>query len=626
MDRFAMDRLFIAIPDLSFRVKWVEQLRLMGYLSEEQHASILQYRKLHRKGNKVHDALSSGSIIDRLVAVAPEIVNEELVDLLAGVKWKQKRRIIKDAFDFERVYYKPMALISTTQAHGLRLALRTLTAASRGGLPTDRDQVFSRLARVMGVQFSATRVDLWRSAGWIDDKTAARWKGYLLTGQAVQESLAKARRAKSLLDALLVLGTLPASPQLVRGLVKTGVLTRGQGDTYLSLIALGVKEWKVFSGARAAEGWRRRAMLVLTGSMNAQLLDTLLTSGVISRQQYQNMQVMEILARRVNQRMLEDLTRRRYRVKPGEPPIRTFARASRVTDQELLSLLSTAARESAKEAEQLAELDKKGAGVRSAQYRLAAASLHQAMRNMWDGVGYMTIWGEKQAAEAAAESMDMLNKRVLKGLPPDLQRSMLWQAQTGIDSYISRQENTLNLSRLVYKNMALYQGKVDQRISLSLLRGQSAAEIALLVKKFISPSTPGGASYAAMRLARTEINNSFHYSSIRFTREQPWVRGYKWNKSRSHGHTDICDTMAGRDHDGLGEGVYKKANVPGKPHPQCLCFLTPVVMDQNEFVRAYRAGRFKPYMKQISDGDLYSAGKSSDFGAYARTGAGSVFS
>lgn len=172
--------------------------------------------------------------------------------------------------------------------------------------------------------------------------------------------------------------------------------------------------------------------------------------------------------------------------------------------------------------------------------------------------------------------------------------------RAGIDSYISRQENTLQLSRRVYGNMDLWTGKVDKAIKLGLLQGLSAKELADRVAPMINPNVMGGVKYASMRLGRTELANAFHLTHIRHTREMPWVRGYKWNKSSSHRHGDVCDQYAEDDHDGLGPGIFKKANVPGKPHPQCLCFITTITDSEAEFTKRMKSGKYNQYLKTLS--------------------------
>lgn len=602
MADFTVDPLFVAVPELMFETSLLDYLLKREVITAKQWDKFMDARRAARKSRKIFKRMSSGSLVNRLLAVGGELVTVETVNILRSVN-----------------------LLNERDGHALRLAIRALSASQRGGLPTDRAQLLQRLSRVAGVGLSFETIDLLRTAELITPKEAERLRGGLRSGTVVNESLAKARRSKNLLDALIIMGNIPVSKPMVSGMVQAGLLTPKIGRAYNALIDLGVKEWQVMKGTRAVEGYRRRLILALTGSMNAPLLDALLTLKVIDRQTYQGLQTLEIISRQVNDTLLESMIARKYRVKPNEAPIRTYARASRTQEAAILRLLAEASRDASKEARQLADLGRTGATARSRQYRLTAAAMHNAMRDMWEGVGYLVIRGESQVAEAAAESVFSMQKNLMSGKWAQHGDALLWQAKAGVDSYISREENTHDLSRRVYKNIALWQGQVDKRIALSLLQGKSPAEVALDVRKYIDPNVRGGVSYAAMRLARTEINNAFHFSTIRFTRENPWVRGYKWNLSGSHGRPDVCNQMADRDHDNLGRGVYKKANVPGKPHPHCLCYLTVVQMSPEEFIRAHNAGRFKSFYRTLERGSVYGEDRTSgDFAAYARSGFGNL--
>lgn len=192
-----------------------------------------------------------------------------------------------------------------------------------------------------------------------------------------------------------------------------------------------------------------------------------------------------------------------------------------------------------------------------------------------------------------------LQRAFNKHLPSDVQRMLMIQGKSAVDAYISRQENRIELSSRVYKNMDLFIGKVDKRINLALLKGASADELAKDISRFINPNVMGGVKYAAMRLARTELANAFHTTTIRQGREMPWVQGFQWNLSGSHGRPDVCNEYAQDDHDGLGAGIFKKANVPGKPHPQCLCYLTMAQVDEQRFIRNMKSGRYNQYMTQM---------------------------
>ena len=89
----------------------------------------------------------------------------------------------------------------------------------------------------------------------------------------------------------------------------------------------------------------------------------------------------------------------------------------------------------------------------------------------------------------------------------------------------------------------------------------------------------GRGSYAARRLARTEITRAHGQATIQAAARNPFVVGVRWNLSPSHPKVDICDEHAGRDV-GLGRGVYPVEAVPRYPaHPHCLCNLSPVVAE-----------------------------------------------
>ena len=221
------------------------------------------------------------------------------------------------------------------------------------------------------------------------------------------------------------------------------------------------------------------------------------------------------------------------------------------------------------------------------------------MRNVAENMGPLVILGEKETASAAVRSMEYLQRELLGRMSDSDRRSLIRSARSGLDAYVSRQENMLPLSRRVYKNYALWTNRIDREIDIALTRGLSAREFAQALQRFISPKAPGGVSYSAMRLARTEINNSFHWTAIRYTREMPWVEGYQWHTSGSHPKPDICDEMAAEDHDDLGKGVYKKNNVPGKPHPQCFCYTTTVTDSPGQFERGMRTGKYKAYFDKV---------------------------
>jgi hypothetical protein len=231
--------------------------------------------------------------------------------------------------------------------------------------------------------------------------------------------------------------------------------------------------------------------------------------------------------------------------------------------------------------------------VRQNQLRLVLAEIRKTQQVMWThGVTSTVVSGQKAAAEAAVRAAEDLERVMYASLPETvadaLRGSLSATAQAGIDRAYTRVPR--ELSQRVYKDFAVSSGQVESIIRTGIVSGLSAKELAADVYHFISPTVPGGASYAAQRLARTEINNAFHTQQIAGG-QRPGVKAIKWNLSGSHKRPDECNQFASADND-LGVGCYAPVDVPGKPHPQCLCFMTYVTMTSAEFEKALTGGKF----------------------------------
>jgi hypothetical protein len=238
-----------------------------------------------------------------------------------------------------------------------------------------------------------------------------------------------------------------------------------------------------------------------------------------------------------------------------------------------------------------------GAAARRAQYRLQAAALRQAHAQLWGDISETISKQLEEAMQLGIQAGDTL-QGLLGGLSGF--DDMLQVAAQTADSIISRALNDVRFSRSVYNNRAWTNGKLDRIINSGIGAGKSAREIAADVRSFISPNTPGGVRYAAMRLGRTELNNAFHRTSVDMAKSQPWVEGVKWNLSGSHPRADICDEYAHADN-GMGPGVYEPKDTPSKPHPQCLCYLTFVVPDRDAFLNNLANGDYDSWMNKLPD-------------------------
>lgn len=271
--------------------------------------------------------------------------------------------------------------------------------------------------------------------------------------------------------------------------------------------------------------------------------------------------------------------------------------AIRATDREIAAIL----RDAAKEAEKIIAnnvSDSVSARVRRAQYRIALSQLTQLSAEMWGSITPAIQRGIDRAIEEGIKGIIDLDTILADAVADNtLRNSVIRGAERAADTVRSRLINDIRLSPKVYRTRALSQGWVAKAVNRGLALGQSADEIARSVRHMINPNTPGGVSYAAKRLARTEINNAFHTSTIRLAADDPWTAGFKWVLSDSHPRPDPCNPLAEDDHDGLGAGIFLPKNVPGKPHPQCLCYLLVIHVPEDEFIDKLIAGDYDDYIK-----------------------------
>lgn len=279
-------------------------------------------------------------------------------------------------------------------------------------------------------------------------------------------------------------------------------------------------------------------------------------------------------------------------------------------DVDLFKILEQAARDAEREMRKLQMKEGVGAAVRIRQLTAAKGSIGRILAYLWKQTGDLTRAGRLEAQSKAIEqSFDWEEFLLVQAIPDAKERQaildyLLDSSNKNVDALLARVFQTKQtLSQKVYKSQALSKRWVDNAINSGLARGATVNEIAAIVKDMIRPDSKGGVSYAAKRLARTEINNAYHAQSIDSARDKPWVNGMKWHISKSHKVRDICDDYASRDN-GFGPGVWPMYMVPAKPHPHDLCYVTPDVVSVAEFNQNLRLGMYDAYMDEnFSAGD-----------------------
>jgi hypothetical protein len=285
--------------------------------------------------------------------------------------------------------------------------------------------------------------------------------------------------------------------------------------------------------------------------------------------------------------------------KPNQPLLDVLALRG-TTIAEMNQILTDGAQEAERLIPKLLEKHATGATVKAAQLRLVLRELKVMQSALWGDLGRVTRSGVEAATLQAADGAEDVLFRVLgkAGVDTKVWRdSWREQARQGIAAVLAKAQNGIPLSRAVYKTQALAQGFVDRKVQQGLLLGMNAKAIAKSVKDLIRPDVKGGVSYAAHRLARTEINNAYKTSQENRYADEPWTRGMRWNLSKSHPAPDICNLLAERDSHDLGAGVYPVGQRP-QSHPNCLCYLTPEQVDEDEFVDRFVAGEYNAYLDE----------------------------
>lgn len=216
-----------------------------------------------------------------------------------------------------------------------------------------------------------------------------------------------------------------------------------------------------------------------------------------------------------------------------------------------------------------------------------------------------------------------------------------------MNAFIARSENGLNLSQRVWKSVEQLRDEMEVAITVSVGEGESAASMSLKVRQYLNdpdlmfrrfrykdpesgewrrkwkkrikdPATgkvkwidydkrtyqdqwTGRGYYKssaqnAMRVARTETNIAYRRADNERWQQMDFVLGQRVNLSRSHPKKDICDKLA---------GDYPVDFVFDGWHPQCFCFVTPILMDEDEMAKVseafLRGEKYVPRGKRITD-------------------------
>lgn len=245
--------------------------------------------------------------------------------------------------------------------------------------------------------------------------------------------------------------------------------------------------------------------------------------------------------------------------------------------------------------------DKRLSAKATAILRGLYSAVYQEIRN-----GVIAEWGNANAATDL-----MLTRLFGKGLKED-NHFARWFArnQEAMDSFFSRKDvhGGLNLSQKVWKYTSQFKEEMELALSASLGRGDSAATVSRHVRQYLKEPErlfrrvrdadgnlklskraaayhPGRGEYRssyknAMRLARTETNSAYRAADCDRWGSIPFVVGMEVKRSNHPFGCEVCELLKGK---------YPKDFVFTGWHPQCRCYIVPVLADEKERMAYHRA-------------------------------------
>lgn len=158
-----------------------------------------------------------------------------------------------------------------------------------------------------------------------------------------------------------------------------------------------------------------------------------------------------------------------------------------------------------------------------------------------------------------------------------------------LKAFQQRVDRGMNLSQKLWVQSQALKKEMEQTISTAIERGQSAVFLSKRISKYLSdyPSMKADyaekygkavscldCQYASIRLARTEINMAYRKAEQIRWKQFDFILGYEIKLSKRHPAPDICDDLL---------GVYPKDFVFLGWHPNCMCYVVPIVMSDEEY-------------------------------------------
>lgn len=188
---------------------------------------------------------------------------------------------------------------------------------------------------------------------------------------------------------------------------------------------------------------------------------------------------------------------------------------------------------------------------------------------------------------------DLLARKVLRAYDfekgGDKYNRYFQQNTDALKAFQNRVDNGMNLSQRLWNQSQELKKELEHTISTAIERGQSAVVLSKRISKYLTDYpllksdyaekygkavSCHNCQYASIRLARTEINMAYRKAEQLRWQQFDFVLGYEVKLSKRHPAPDICDDLL---------GIYPKDFVFLGWHPNCMCYVVPIVMSDEEY-------------------------------------------
>lgn len=218
------------------------------------------------------------------------------------------------------------------------------------------------------------------------------------------------------------------------------------------------------------------------------------------------------------------------------------------------------------------------------------------------------VVADRYAGFVQRETVDVLERVGAPKLAKSLNDRAIKYPTLVADRFLTRQspydKKSFN-NRIVTMKRASDQ-MVKKMVAIGIKKGLSVNDVARSIQHYVDPTSQAGRRftagnginykavpldrrlpkmairYNAVRLARTEIMQTYRDSAGEFYDDQPYNKGFRWVLSNSHRVKDVCDEYAKR--------TYRRREDVPLGHPQDMCDVQPIPVTMRELSRLVSAG------------------------------------